>query len=106
MPASLKEIGARNIFQNFQNAIMLAPVAENLLELGAIVSMLNYSKTFLPVHIKDQLPVLRFLWRMMRDLARAKSHSGPPIKSANDLCFKLSSKRCLNCNLETQVYLD
>ena len=25
--------------------------------------------------------------------------SGPPIKSANDLCFKLSSKRCLNCNL-------
>ena len=54
---------------------MLAPVAENLLELGAIVSMLDYSKTFLPVHIKDQLPVLRFLWRMMRDLARAKSHS-------------------------------
>ena len=73
MPASLKQISARNIFQNFQNAIMLAPVAENLLELGAIVSMLDYSKTFLPVHIKDQLPVLRFLWRMMRDLARAKS---------------------------------
>ena len=75
MPASLKQIGARNIFQKFQNAIMLAPVSENLLELAAIASMLNYSKTFLPVHIKDQLPIWRFLWRMMRDLARAKSHS-------------------------------
>ena len=51
---------------------MLAPVSENLLELAAIASMLNYSKTFLPVHIKDQLPIWRFLWRMMRDLARAK----------------------------------
>ena len=26
--------------------------------------------------------------------------SVPPIKSANYLCFKLSSKQCLNCNLE------
>ena len=28
--------------------------------------------------------------------------SVPPIKSANYLCFKLSSKQCLNCNLSTK----
>ena len=31
--------------------------------------------------------------------------SVPPIKSANYLCFKLSSKQCLNCNLSNRTSL-
>ena len=32
-------------------------------------------------------------------------HSVPPIKSANYLCFKLSSKQCLNCNIILVFFL-
>ena len=108
MPASLKQIGARNMFQKFQNAILLAPVVENLLELATIALMLNYSKSFLPVHYER--PISGMAFSVADDEGFGQSQIPlplmPPIKSANCLCFKLSSKLCLNCNLETQVYLD
>ena len=101
MPASLKQIGARNMFQKFQNAILLAPVVENLLELATIAFMLNYSKSFLPVHYER--PISGMAFPVADDEGFGQSQIPlpllPPIKSANCLCFKLSSKLCLNCNL-------
>ena len=100
MPATLKQIGARNMFQKFQNAILLAPVVENLLELATIAFKLNYSKSFLPVHYEG--PISGMAFPVADDEGFGQSQIPlplmPPIKSANCLCFKLSSKLCLNCN--------
>ena len=88
------------MFQKFQNAILLAPVVENLLELATIAFMLNYSKSFLPVHYER--PISGMAFPVADDEGFGQSQIPlpllPPIKSANCLCFKLSSKLCLNCN--------
>ena len=89
------------MFQKFQNAILLAPVVENLLELATIAFMLNYSKSFLPVHYER--PISGMTFPVADDEGFGQSQIPlpliPPIKSANYLYFKLSSKLCLNCNL-------
>ena len=91
------------MFQKFQNAILLAPVVENLLELATIAFMLNYSKSFLPVHYER--PISGMAFPVADDEGFGQSQIPlplmPPIKSANCLCFKLSSKLCLNCNFGT-----
>ena len=91
------------MFQKFQNAILLAPVVENLLELATIAFMLNYSKSFLPVHYER--PISGMAFPVADDEGFGQSQIPlplmPPIKSANCLCFKLSSKLCLNCNLDS-----
>ena len=93
------------MFQKFQNAILLAPVVENLLELATIAFMLNYSKSFLPVHYER--PISGMAFPVADDEGFGQSQIPlplmPPIKSANCLCFKLSSKLCLNCNFANKM---
>ena len=95
------------MFQKFQNAILLAPVVENLLELATIAFMLNYSKSFLPVHYER--PISGMAFPVADDEGFGQSQIPlpllPPIKSANCLCFKLSSKLCLNCNLGQHIFV-
>ena len=79
------------MFQKFQNAILLAPVVENLLELATIAFMLNYSKSFLPVHYERPISGMAFPVADDEGFGRCQIPlpTMPLVKSAIYLYFKL-----------------
>ena len=71
------------MFQKFQNAILLAPVVENLLELATIAFMLNYSKSFLPVHYER--PISGMAFPVADDKGFWPEPNSPPINAPDQI---------------------
>ena len=100
MPASLKQVGARYMFQKFSERNHAGTSCGKPFRTGGNCIHVKLQQNILASSYKR--PTSDFAFSVADDERFGQSQiplpSVPPIKSANDLCFKLSSKQCLNCN--------